>query len=288
MKIKFYLIFGMASALFVWSYHELFLFLTSSFAIPGSAKSSIAGALFGIVFGGLLGGMEGFFSNSPYLFRRGLKFGSLLGFLSGAISFYVIDQIIHEIDFIASNILLVSLFYSLRWLVLGVCIGIAIGLRDRSHLSMIRSIFSGLIAGSVGGIIISFTPVLVSFPFWSRGLGFLAFAMLFTASTYRFFTFQRKTWLKSLNGVLEGLDIELSRDIHIFGTQDNDDINLKAYQDVQQSHAKLIRYFNNYSLVDNDPFCQTFVNFRTIKEQFLKNGDILKIGTALFQYCTVD
>ncbi len=84
------------------------------------------------------------------------------------------------------------------------------------------------------------------------------------------------------------MDIELSKEIHLFGTQDSDDINLQDYQDVQQSHAKLIRYFDYYSLVDNDPFCQTFVNFRVVKEQFLKNGDILKIGTALFQYCTLD
>ena len=131
---------------------------------------------------------------------------------------------------------------------------------------------------------IDFIPI----PLIARGIGLVVLCSVFSLSLYLFSFLGRKIWLKVLNGKLEGLEIALSREIHLFGTQDNDDINLQDYQDVQQSHAKLIRYFDNYSLVDNDPFCQTFVNFRGIKEQFLKNGDILKIGTALFQYCTIN
>ena len=92
----------------------------------------------------------------------------------------------------------------------------------------------------------------------------------------------------SLNGSLAGREFELSKETHYLGTQTEDQINLGSYEEVNSTHAKLIRYETGYSLVDNDPFCSTFVNFRNITEQPLKNGDIIKVGSAIFQYCTID
>lgn len=286
-KVSLYLIYGFASALIIWALQELFLFLFNDIPISESLKAALYGALCGSLFCGLIVSMDGFFSGSKYLYRRGLRLGILFGLTGGMVSFYIIEQIVKFAAFTNLNPLVPLIVFSLRWLTISLCIGFAIGFRDKNHLSLVRSIISGLISGVLGGLIISLAIYYVESIVIARGIGIIIYGLLLAGMAYRFSFFGRKSWLKVLNGKLEGMEIELTKEIHMFGTQDNDDINLQDYQEVQQSHAKLIRYFDHYSLVDNDPFCQTFVNFRTIKEQFLKNGDILKIGTALFQYCTV-
>lgn len=286
-NISFYLAYGFASALIIWALQELFLFLVNDLPLPDSLKVALYGALCGGLFAGLIVGMDGFFSGSRFLYRRGLRIGVLFGATGGLVSFYIVDQIIRFASLTETSEIVPVIVYSLRWLTIALCIGFAMGIRDRNHLSLVRSIVAGLIAGVIGGLFISLMIQYFASILLARGIGLLGFGVILAAAIYKASFFGRKSWLKVLNGKMEGMELELTKDIHIIGTQDNDDINLQDYQEVQQSHAKLIRYFDHYSLVDNDPFCQTFVNFRGIKEQFLKNGDILKIGTALFQYCTV-
>jgi len=271
-----------------WSFHEFLLYMVSIGIIPLSMRAALSGLVIGSTFGGFIGAGEGFFYNSKYKFKKGTIKGVIFGLVSGIISFQLVDQFVSQIQSSISNPLIINVLYASRWLIVSVSIGLSIGFKNNNHLAMIRGVISGVIAGLIGGIIITCLAFLTNLPFWSRGVGYVIFSALFSGALYHFSSFGRRTWLMSLNGRLEGLDIELSKDIHFIGTQDNDDIDLRGYQDVQQSHARLIKYFNNYSLIDNDPFCQTSVNYRNIKEQFLKNGDILKVGAALFQYCSID
>jgi|GEM_PF-1790797 len=288
-KSIFYISYGVASALVIWSLQELFLYLLNAISfIPKELTIALFGALTGGLFGALMAIMEGFFTGSKYLVNRGVRVGALIGLLAGSIGFLLTSHTAFLENVGISNNVIQILLNSIRWIVIALCVGIALGIRDKNSLSTTRGIIAGLLTGVIGGTAISTIAFYVQSPMISRGLGLLVLTVLFSFSIYRLSHFGRKIWLKTLNGNLEGMDIELSKEIHIFGTQDNDDINLQDYQEVQQSHAKLIRYFDNYSLVDNDPFCQTFVNFRVVKEQFLKNGDVIKIGTALFQYCTVN
>ncbi|MCP4754023.1 MAG: FHA domain-containing protein [Proteobacteria bacterium] len=231
---------------------------------------------------------KGFYTDSPFKLKKGVCWGAVFGFPAGLLGFFLADQIIRYVPFIAESLFLANLVYSLRWLLIGLSIGMAMGKRDDSDLMMYRGLISGTIAGLLGGIAITVTSILLTNPFWSRGIGFVVFSTILTGSLYHFSTLGRKAWLKALNGKLEGTDFELSQEIHFLGTQSNDDINLKSYQDIRPTHAKLVRYHSGYSLIDNDPFWQTYVNFRNIKEQPLKNGDIVKLGRALFQFCTVE
>lgn len=285
-NIQYYLLYGIGSAAVVWAIQEFILFLVHG-QLPPIFASSLLGAFTGGLFGGFMGAMDGFFTNSRYLMKKGLWTGTLIGFFTGLISFYLVFTVTAELVPEGNTILPLTLS-SIRWVILALAICVAIGIRDKNQLSTIRGVISGLFTGICAGLLIGSLELYITSPFLLRGSGMLVFGALLAAAHYQFSLVGRKVWIKALNGKLEGMEIELNREIHLFGTQDNDDINLQDYIDVQQSHAKLIRYFDNYSLIDNDPFCQTFVNFRGIKEQFLKNGDILKIGTALFQYCTLD
>lgn len=287
-KLKFFLAYGAASAAFTWSLQELFLYLFTQLSLPSALTVTFFGALTGAIVCGLFGGLEGFFLGSRYLFRKGLKTGLPVGFLGGGICFFLIHEIVQQSVLPSTSPLVITAVYSLRWASIALFVGLTLGLRDRNQLSILRGLSSAIVTGMAGGALITAVTTAQFSPFISRGISITVLALLLSTTLFMFSNLGRKAWLKVLNGKLEGLDIELSKEIHIFGTQDNDDINLQDYPDVQQAHAKLIRYFDNYSLIDNDPFSLTFVNFRGIKEQFLKNGDILKIGTALFQYCTAE
>lgn len=272
----------------MWSFQEILLYITAVKNIPNSLINLFSGMLFGTTFGILILIKRSFFWSNKQKFRSGIIYGAIFGFAGGLVSFYLTAQIISQTEVVASNPYLSGVLYSLRWLVIALFIGIAIGLRDHNQQMLIRGLIGSVVAGLLGGIAITSIGMVFTAPFWSRGIGFIVFTTLVTISLLYFSTFGRKEWLKALNGKLEGLDFELFQDVHYFGTQSNDDINLNSYQNVRPTHAKLIKYYSGYSLVDNDPFWQTYVNFRNIKEQPLKNGDILKIGKALFQYCAVE
>ena len=282
-----YTSFGIAAGLAVWFLHELLLFTVYNGLIPETLTNTLSGGAVGLSAGAIILFMAGFFHGNGILIRKGLIFGAIFGLVGGLISFFVIDLIIIKIEFVAANWLFSNLLFVLRWVVLALFIGVALGIRDGNELIMIRGLVSTAIAGSIGGSAITISTSMVSSSFWSRGIGYIVLLTVLTLSIPYFSKLGRKIWIKALNGKLEGLEFEMFKDIHYFGTQSDDDINLRSYEDIRPTHAKLIKYYSGYSLVDNDPFWQTYVNFRNIKEQPLKNGDIIKIGKALFQYCTV-
>ena len=282
-----YTVFGIAAGLTVWFFHELLLYFVYLGVIPDSIKSITSGGIVGLTLGTATLFAAGFFSGNKVLIRRGIVMGAIFGLVGGMISFFVVDLMISGWDFIVNNWLITYLLYTARWLVLALFIGVALGFRDSNELILIRGLVSTVIAGLVGGAVITTSTNFIASSFWSRGIGYIVFLVAITLSIPYFSKIGRKIWIKALNGKLEGMEFEMFKEIHYFGTQSDDDINLRSYEDIRPTHAKLIKYYSGYSLVDNDPFWQTFVNFRNIKEQPLKNGDILKIGKALFQYCTV-
>ncbi|MBT3225601.1 MAG: FHA domain-containing protein [Deltaproteobacteria bacterium] len=283
-----HILFGAATGLTIWFLNELWIYLYSAEFTSSRIEMAISGTLIGIGFGTITLIKSGFFADNLYKVKRGALYGAIFGLLGGLIGFALIDQINLQIADLTQQPILSHILHGARWLVLALFIGFATGLRDSSSTILSRSLMGSAVAGLVSGICITainaFSPVF----FVSRGIGFIIFGILLTLSLDYVSIIGRKSWIRGLNGRLEGFDLELLQEIHYLGTQSNDDISLKSYPDIRPSHAKLVRYYSGYSLVDNDPFWQTYVNFRNIKEQPLKNGDILKVGKALFQYCTTN
>lgn len=281
------ILYGLATGLTVWFINELWIYLYPTDTTPDRAEVAISSVLIGLGFGILTLVKNGFFTDNRFKIKRGMAYGAVTGLFGGLCGFVLIDQVTLFMGNDSFPVLLASIVLAARWLVLALFIGLGLGLRDRSGTIMTRTLIGSGIAGLISGIIITGINLISPLFFISRGFGFALFGVILIMSIETVSTFRRKTWIRGLNGQLEGLDFELLQEIHALGTQSNDDINLKSYEDIRPSHAKLVRYYSGYSLVDNDPFWQTYVNFRNIKEQPLKNGDIIKVGKALFQYCTV-
>lgn len=284
-----YLIFGVATGMFVWSLEEFLLLLTRLLPIHESILALIIGSAIGGVSGALFGAKEGFFANSLTKMKRGARIVGLFGLFVGMISFFLLDQTAYT--FLPKDgegtLFSKNLLFSLRWLLLSIAIGLAIGVRDRNNLKVLRGGLSGTTAGFFSLIAILLVSLLPISNNWVRGAGLILFTTSLSGMLYYFSNFKRKEWLKSLNGAYEGIEFELSNDLYTLGTQNDDEISLHGYEDINPTHAKLIKHRTGYSLIDNDPFGRTYVNFRNITEQPLKNGDIIKVGSATFQYCTL-
>lgn len=285
-KIFPYLIFGIATGIIAWACQEFLFILIKDGLIPSHLQSVLSGTLLGAIVGAIIGRLEGFIVYNKPLATRGTIIGVLFGGISGLFSFYLVDFIQQNLStLITEDGFYLEFLLASRWTIISVFIGISIGIRDQNNHRFTRGMLSGVISGLIGSALS--IPIFgeIQDPFWARGIHIVSFVAIIAISLVMTSTFGRKEWIKALNGKYEGIDFELTQDIHLLGSQIDDDINLSSYQNVNRTHAKLLKYYTGYSLIDNDPFGQTFVNFRSIKEQPLKNGDILKIGNAIFQYC---
>ena len=288
MKTQFnnYLLFGMATGLLLWSVQEFFLLAFQNLGIPVGVSALVLGIIFGSILGCCIGLEEGFLNNSRQRLKKGAILGGFSGAACGLISFFLFDQIAQTMRWQnVTDPIYINLLVFFQWFVLIFLIAVTIRLKEYNHLQTIRGVFIGTISGLLGGSIILIIKIVDMSPFWGRFIGFTSLAVIFSLATLIFNKYNQKQWLKALNGSLEGQTFELSNEFHFIGTQNSDDIYLAGYKDINSTHAKLLKYSYGYSLIDNDPFGHTYVNFRNVTEQPLKSGDILKIGTATFQYC---
>lgn len=280
--LKPYLWAALAVSLLSWAALEFVLLVTAQFGLQNNAF--FAGALVGGILGALLVGMDGFLSQAPIKIKNALKFGAAIGALGGSLGFYLLEQL--ALRFISADLppIVGGLLYAQRWLVLGIFIGAVYGAVEQSNRVTTRNILAGLLSGIGATVINGLLAGVIDHPFILRGLNLTVFTLLFVLAHRKLREYKRARWLIAMNGKHEGAEFELNKPIYYLGTQSNDDINLDSYEQINSTHAKLIQFEYGYSIVDNDPFCRTFVNFRNITEQPLKNGDVIKIGTALFQY----
>ena len=281
-----HLAFGIATGFIVWACQEFLFILIEDGLVPRGGRSALAGILLGSVAGALLGGLEGYLVYNRPKARRGIAIGTSFGACSGLASFYLIDYLQQHLpEVISRNDLYLEFLLASRWFITAVFIGMSTGIRDRSNLCIVRGMLSGVMAGGASGIVSFALFSQVQNAFLARGACIVSFTTFLAIALTAMSRLKRKEWIRSLNGKYEGIEFELDREIHFMGSQIDDDINLTSYQNVNRTHAKLLKYYTGYSLVDNDPLGQTFVNFRNVSEQPLKNGDIIKVGNAIFQYC---
>ncbi|MGK0288650.1 MAG: hypothetical protein ACI86H_000063 [bacterium] len=279
------LLIGLATGFGAWLIVDIFLFIQSLFQLSQAVTTILSGTLLGTILGLVLGSSNGFFHQNILLLKRGAFIGSLLGALGGFLSFGFANLVLNSSQMIHDSSISTIILHAQRWISIGIFIGLAVGFIEKKQIMFSRGIYAGLIASTITAI---FTPIVLwitSSAFITRGFSLISFSVLFSVGVIYLSIHYRKTWLRALNGKIEGLEFELTELTHCLGSQDNDDIHLNSFQYVNPTHAKLIQYDEDFALLDNDPFSRTFVNFRPIEEQALKNGDILKIGSALFQYC---
>ena len=277
---------GISAAIIALICLEYALFTINFFNINPVAGRIISGALLGSIFGMILLSADGILLSNTVKLKRGLIFGFSGGFIGGAVGFAITEFIL--IEKAAGDAFNWRQFFALsqRWLILGALIGAASAIRDGKKSRLIKMITIGLLGGLAGGIAQQITFTVLAPGVVARAVGLLAFGIVISLSLHLSGFIGRKVWLKVLNGQQKNIEFELSEPLHFMGDYYADDIFLNSYHGINQTHAKLEKINGFYSLLDNDHFGRTYVNFRPVQEQPLKKGDVIKVGTALLQYCT--
>jgi hypothetical protein len=276
---------GLSGGLLAWFFLEIILMMLGGINTPPVIIAACVGAATGFSFGVVLPLSNVLFANSFVKWRETVKLSMVLGIIGGTISFSLVELASKHVPIFTHSNFLADTLTAQRWVVLAIAIGISNGLRERRTRKMVRGFIGGLIAGVIGSFLIFLVMQHMESTFLAHGVSMLIFGIVYAISMDKANNVGMKTWIKVLNGKLTGISFELSDSIHFLGSHPADDINLIDYKEISQTHAKIVMYDHMYSILDNDPFNRTWVNFRPAHEQPLKNGDIIKIGTALFQFC---
>lgn len=142
----------------------------------------------------------------------------------------------------------------------------------------------GLLAGAIAAL-----PLVAAFGLFGTSAPiFLAgFALWGGAAAWMMFWWEKKlarAWLRLLTGGGADTFFPLNGHRVTLGSLDGNDIPLRDFQEVFPTHCYLARNGEHFEIVDDGEGGAVQVNFRPVREQTLKDGDLIKVGTALLQY----
>ena len=207
----------------------------------------------------------------------GLGFGLLSGWLG-----FGLAQILAGFP----HLFPISLIRVLAWLLLGTFLGLLTHIGSRSEIPVRLGTLRGIVGGAVGGIgfeiSIQTIPLQISGPVAMMVAG----AALLLAFNFRRIK-DASACLRILTGSNAGQIHLLDRPLLSIGYSSSNDIVLEGYSEVCPIHATLKKENSLYQVVPEDAGGNVLLNYRQVEQQTMKKGDILKIGTALFQYCEV-
>ena len=209
-------------------------------------------------------------------------FSTMILFIFLEFIFYMIDSLMlfRNIGRITESLNYSDIFIAQKWFIYCVIFSISFSYIDSKKLFQLPFIITGVLAGIIGLLIFVLAKEFIPMGTFRRGAVFiptlLIFIFLLDFNVYKYSLAK----LVLLNGPLVGNVFYLGDSVTTIGTQESDDINLSLYPDINISHAKIIPYGGLISLVDNDPYRRTLINFQNVTEKILKSEDIIGIGSA--------
>lgn len=150
-------------------------------------------------------------------------------------------------------------------------------------LALRRAVF-GLILGFFWGLLVAYLShyttgllsKMVLLSVWGMGV---------CASLYGGEKKFSKRWLRLLTGRGEDMLFPLNGSHVSLGKHQDNDIPLQGYNEIFPYHCHIRKGGGkSYEIVDDEQGGVVYVNFRPVKTQTLKPGDLIKIGSALLQY----
>ena len=172
------------------------------------------------------------------------------------------------------------------WALLGFWLGILVNLTVPASRRRFSQVMGALLGGLLGGVFFEAYPLL-EIETMSNLVRLTCIGMILSLSIVFFQISTAKAYLRVLTGESEGKIYLLDKKKCSLGYQSQNDIVLRGYSEVCETHAHIIKNSPNYQIINVCPGGQIFINYRFVDQQSMKNGDIIKLGTALLQYCEV-
>lgn len=204
-------------------------------------------------------------------------FGAVVGGVSGWLAFRSADYLLaYQVPPFASRLV--------GWGLLGLLLGGASCVfHARSHF-ILRPCLGGVAGGVAGGILVELVA-LTPFDGPAQAVALLAYGLTYQLVQASLENLTSHAVLRVINGPQMGQSWLLSAPLLSIGYGRYTDLRLSGYTEVCAHHADLRIEDEQMSLQNVEKGGELEVNFRKVHQQPLKDGDIIKAGSALLQYC---
>jgi len=248
----------------------------------------LQGAFLGAVFGAVFGFSDGFFYRDLHrgLIKAGIAAALGAVTVMGAMVLSSQGMLwtagLFNVDYGRSMDILLSLWRSLGWMVMGMAIGAVDGIQKRSSRRIVAGLLGGLVGGLLGGLLFEFLMIYLSVGSIARGVGLIALGLLvglFLGEFEKRFSYAR---LRVLNGSLKEREYLLVKYNLRLGANLGDDIYLTGYGKAVQMEIhraggeSRLHFTQEVKVLLND--------VPPMDGQVLKYNDVIQLGSAKLLY----
>lgn len=285
LKLIFYLIAGALGGIGSWAF-VLFL-LNKDFSNP-LMPHIIVGSIIGLHIGAYIWSVEAVAARQRYKAIIGAVYGGMSGIIGGGIGGLFGATIFTKIGgFIVERMDAMSeagvyLGLAMGWGLLGLFIGMSGGIAERSWKKSVYGIIGGTIGGVVGGIIFNYLRSNIHYSATAIGLAFLGGSIGLGISLVEEALSTVK--VRIIKGRNEGRTFSVTKNTISIGRDDRCDVCLSGNEGVALQHAKISVNNNAFEITETGGGTGVYVNDKKSAKSELKNGDIIRIGSAVLMF----
>ena len=285
LKLIFYLIAGALGGIGSWAF-VLFL-LNRDFSNP-IMPHIILGSIIGLHIGSYIWSVEAIIARQRYQAIRGAIYGGMSGIIGGGIGGLFGATLFTKIGgFIVERMDAMSeagvyLGLAMGWGLLGLFIGMSGGIAERSWKKSVYGIIGGTIGGVVGGIIFNYLRSNIHYSATAIGLAFLGGSIGLGISLVEEALSTVK--IRIIKGRNEGRTFSVTKNTISIGRDDRCDVCLSGNEGVALQHAKISVNSNAFEITETGGGTGVYVNDKKAAKSELKNGDIIRIGSAVLMF----
>jgi hypothetical protein len=288
-RIVFFSLIGIIAGAVAWPFSELLIHAQSRF--PTLLLYNVAmGLSIGLLAGGCFGTSEGILTVSGQKTRGGAAAGLAVGLAGGAAGVFAGQAALLSIGTAFFNSAGafqrygVPLSRAVGWAAFGVFIGLIEGVRSLSIHKMRNGVLGGFIGGFLGGLVFEYMRIFRPGSHTARLFG-LVLLGFFVGLFYGFIESRlTRASLVLLGGRFRGREFPLTQRLTTVGASEKTAVDLPGYKNVGDVHAEVTREKGEYVLTDAGTKAGTFVNEQKIEKTVLRDGDVVRVGDAQFQF----
>jgi len=271
-------IIGCSGGVLAWLFWQILLLMQMKFGdLPLMSQFIWNGTVIGAGIGVAIFSANAIISKNLFLLKKTISLGLAYGIVCSLFAF-ILSQGLLALSIPLFGVRIVA------WVIFCVSLGLNYKKYTKSTGSNFTTVVILIVSGLFSGVLIEANQLLkldfntdIPVLFIIGGVFALSFNIIKLLSSNAF--------IRILTGENEGQIYLLNSSVSRLGYSENNDIILRGYSELCEFHAQIEQREGGYQIFNISSGGQIFVNYRFVDQQNMKNGDIVKIGSALLQYC---